>query len=168
MARQPRPVEDRDMASVADELMALARSIQAQHLHQPNTQDGTDHDQQHQSAEGVGQALPARKLLALAEKTYEDRRRRDRVIGQSDLFGEPAWDILLDLFVAYLTDKDVSVSSACIGSASPPTTGLRWLSVLEDNGLVLRQKDLTDQRRTLVRISDTGIERMGQYFNAIA
>ena len=158
-----------DMASVADELDALAQSIRRNHsagseaARARQTSDGNDN-----SADEISSALNPRKLLALAEQAYADRRRRDRIIGQSELFGEPAWDILLDLFIVKLKDRDVSVSSACIGSAAPPTTGLRWLGVLEDNGLVLREKDLADQRRILVRISDEGVARMRDYFETLS
>jgi len=164
MESQAKLSESRRMASVADELIALAHSIQAQ---QPDKTEYL-HDSHHdQSTQAQDRALPTHKLLALAQKTYEERRRRDRIVGQADLFGEPAWDVLLDLFVAFLTDKDVSISSACIGSAAPPTTGLRWLGVLEENGLVVREKDLQDQRRTLIRLSDAGIDQMRKYFHAI-
>ena len=36
----------------------------------------------------------------LARQTYDDRRRRTKIFKSEDLFGEPAWDILLDLFIA--------------------------------------------------------------------
>ena len=163
-ANQARTADSRDMASVADELIALARSIRAQYLDAPEAQHDNQDEQSTQAQERI---LSTRKLLFMAQQAYEDRRRRDKIVGQPDLFGEPAWDILLDLFVAYLSDKNVSISSACIGSAAPPTTGLRWLDVLEEAGLVVREKDLQDQHRTLVRISDAGIDQMSQYFHAL-
>ena len=67
----------------------------------------------------------ARNHLALARKAYALRRKRAALFGNPDLFGEPAWDILLDLYIAAGEGKPVSVSSACIGSAAPATTGLR-------------------------------------------
>lgn len=105
-------------------------------------------------------------FLAIARARYEARRKRVAVFDRQELFGEPAWDILLDLYIAHAEGKPVSVSSACIGSASPPTTGLRWLGVLQDAGLVEREHDLRDQRRVLVRLSEDGIERMEDYFRS--
>ena len=102
-------------------------------------------------------------LLNLAVFIYDQRRRRCAVIGGPELFGEPAWDILLDLYIAHARGKNVSVSSACIGSAAPPTTGLRWLGILQDEGLVLREADPRDHRRVNVRLSDEGIARMETY-----
>ncbi len=100
----------------------------------------------------------------MAIRQYERRRRRTAIFGNAELFGEPAWDILLDLYIAFIQDKPVSVSSACIGSAAPPTTGLRWLGVLCDQGLTLREHDPNDQRRVLVRLTDRGVAAMDAYF----
>lgn len=105
-----------------------------------------------------------RRFGVLARKTYAARRRRAAIFGQADLFGEPAWDILIDLYINHVESKDVSVSSACIGSAAPATTGLRWLGVLAENDLVLREHDPDDQRRVLVRLTERGLEAMDRYF----
>ena len=99
-------------------------------------------------------------LLQAAQMRYDERRKRSAIFGHSELFGEPAWDILLDLYIAHAKGKEVSVSSACIGSAVPPTTGLRWLGILQATGLVVREHDSGDQRRVLVRLSHEGIEKM--------
>ncbi|MFU7528886.1 MarR family transcriptional regulator [Qipengyuania sp. ASV99] len=102
-----------------------------------------------------------------AREIYTQRRRRAVLFGNPDLFGEPAWDILLDLYIAEVEGKAVSVSSACIGSAAPPTTGLRWLGVLAENNLILREHDPEDQRRVLVRLTDSGLAAMDQFFSGI-
>ena len=104
--------------------------------------------------------------LALARKAYALRRKRAAIFGNPDLFGEPAWDILLDLYIAQAEGKQVSVSSACIGSAAPPTTGLRWLGVLADEGLVVREADPEDHRRVLVRLTPSGQAAMDRFFEA--
>ncbi|MEP0392514.1 winged helix DNA-binding protein [Erythrobacter sp.] len=100
----------------------------------------------------------------LARDAYAIRRRRGTIFANDELFGEPAWDILLDLYIAHAESKPVSVSSACIGSAAPPTTGLRWLGVLSENELILRQHDPEDQRRVLVRLTEKGLTAMDEYF----
>lgn len=108
-----------------------------------------------------------RRHLALARQAYTLRRKRAAIFGNPELFGEPAWDILLDLYIAHGEGKPVSVSSACIGSAAPPTTGLRWLGVLADHGFVLRENDPEDHRRLLVRLTRSGITAMERFFDAI-
>lgn len=75
---------------------------------------------------------------------------------------------MLDLYAARARGEAVSVSSACIASAVPSTTGLRWLGTLEEAGLVERANDPGDQRRVLVRLTRTGIQRMETYLRAAA
>lgn len=108
-----------------------------------------------------------RRYLALARQAYSLRRKRAAIFGNPELFGEPAWDILLDLYIAHAEAKPVSVSSACIGSAAPPTTGLRWLGVLAEEGLVVRENDPEDNRRVLVRLTRQGIAAMERFFDAV-
>lgn len=103
----------------------------------------------------------------MAREAYAVRRRRTTIFDNCELFGEPAWDILLDLYIAHVEDKPVSVSSACIGSAAPPTTGLRWLGVLAEQELILREHDPEDQRRVLVRLTEKGLSAMDQYFASL-
>lgn len=108
-----------------------------------------------------------RRYLALARQAYALRRKRAAIFGNPDLFGEPAWDILLDLYIAHGESKPVSVSSACIGSAAPATTGLRWLGVLADEGLVVRENDPQDHRRVLVRLSREGVAAMEKFLDNV-
>lgn len=102
--------------------------------------------------------------LVLARRAYADRRRRDHLF-DADLFGEPAWDLLLDLFVATREGRPVSVTSACIAANVPTTTALRWISALEAKGLVVRENDPRDARRALLRLTETAYDRMLSYFS---
>ena len=103
----------------------------------------------------------------LASQCYRERRVRDRIFDDATLFGEPAWDILLDLMSAEMTETRLSVSSACIGANVPPTTALRWLAILEERGLVTRENDASDRRRAFVRITPEGVRKMKSYFTEI-
>ena len=91
------------------------------------------------------------------------RRRRRQIYFSDDLFGEPAWDILLDLYAAELAGQKVSVSSACLASGVPSTTGLRWLSKLVDGGWIRREYDTLDGRRCWVFLTQRGISAMRKY-----
>lgn len=121
------------------------------------------------AAEAITRPTPRseRRYLALARQAYALRRKRAGIFGNPELFGEPAWDILLDLYIAHAEAKPVSVSSACIGSAAPATTGLRWLGVLADEGLVVRENDPEDHRRVLVRLTRKGITAMERFFDSV-
>jgi DNA-binding MarR family transcriptional regulator len=102
-------------------------------------------------------------LALLAEEVYRDRRRRARHLPVR-LLGEPAWDIMLDLFVAGGRGQAVSVSNACLAADAPASTALRWLQHLQAEGLVERLPDATDARRHYVRLTDQGVAQMSAYF----
>ncbi|ABD25686.1 transcriptional regulator, MarR family [Novosphingobium aromaticivorans DSM 12444] len=97
--------------------------------------------------------------VEVAREIYASRRRRHKFL-PVDLFGEPTWDILLDLYLAAREDRRVPTTSACIGAHVPPTTALRWLRILEARGLVEREDDGRDGRRTFVRLTRAGLVAM--------
>jgi hypothetical protein len=96
--------------------------------------------------------------------------RSRRMRGQffvGELFADPAWDMLLDLFAAELERRRVSVSSLCIAAAVPPTTALRWIGTLHDAGLFERHADPSDRRRAYIALSQKALEGMRSYVNAV-
>lgn len=99
----------------------------------------------------------------VAKMVYAERRRRERVFAGYAIFGEPGWDILLDLYVAHGECREVSVSSACIAAEVPPTTALRWIRMLTDKGLLTRQLDPSDRRRVNLRLAPEALKRMELY-----
>lgn len=80
-----------------------------------------------------------------------------------DMFADPAWDMMLDLYKAHLEGRTISVSSACIAANVPPTTALRYLTQLCDRDLVVRQPDHLDGRRIFVQLSTAGLEAMDRW-----
>ena len=94
------------------------------------------------------------------------RRMRGQFFEDS-LFGDPAWDMLLDLFAAGLERRQVSVSSLCIAAAVPPTTALRWIATMNESGLFERRADPSDRRRAYIGLSDKGAGGMRAYVTAV-
>lgn len=70
------------------------------------------------------------------------------------LFADPAWDMLLDLFVARAEQRPVSVSSLCIAANVPASTAHRWIQALIDQEAVRRRADPVDRRRIFIEITD--------------
>jgi Winged helix DNA-binding domain len=95
------------------------------------------------------------------------RRLRDQFF-DSQLFADPAWDMLLDLMAAQLERVQVAVSSLCIAAAVPPTTALRWIKTMTDAGLFERVADPDDGRRIFIQLSESASSAMQRYFNAVA
>jgi len=160
-----RPVESdrreivRKLVDNANQLLALARSLDPAAGH-------ANDEPEFVPAIPLGDhaSLPWGDL---AQDGYRERRIRDRVFADKTLFGEPAWDLLLDLMASEMAGRKLSVTSACIGACVPSTTALRWLTLLEERGLVLRENDTRDGRRAFVRISPDGFRKMVSYFDAV-
>lgn len=107
------------------------------------------------------------EAFRLAKSLYALRRRRDSALGIKGLFGEPAWDILLDLYIARMSRTDLQVSSVCIEAGVPSTTILRWIARLEAEGLVYRAADKADARRRYVRLTEVGHATILRVLNSL-
>lgn len=103
----------------------------------------------------------------MARQLIRQRRMREEFFA-AELFAEPAWDMLLDLYAARLDRRLVSVSSLCIAAAVPGTTALRWIKTMTDAGLFLREADPHDGRRIYLMMSDEAFEAMGRYFDQLS
>jgi DNA-binding MarR family transcriptional regulator len=82
----------------------------------------------------------------------------------SELFADPAWDMLLELYAAALTQRKLTVSRLGARSGVPMTTALRWIGTLEREGLIARSHDRLDARRVFLTLSETGETAMSAYF----
>jgi len=91
------------------------------------------------------------------------RRLRARYFSE-ELFADPAWDMLLDLLQAEITQLRVPVSSLCIAAAVPATTALRWLKTLVTQGLFVRRPDPHDGRRVYVELAPDASHALRRYF----
>jgi DNA-binding MarR family transcriptional regulator len=102
-----------------------------------------------------------------AKRLIRDRRARDNAF-ESGLFADPAWDIFLHLFVAGELGQATSVNDVCIAAAVTPTTAVRWMSALENKGLVVKTRDDRDDRRTTIRLTDQTFADMRKHLGSIA
>ena len=86
----------------------------------------------------------------------------------SDLFADPARDILLDLFVAGEEGRRISISSCCIAASVPPTTALRWIGMLKKRNLIQESVDPGDGRRKWLSLTPQIHDAMRDYVNTVA
>lgn len=107
----------------------------------------------------VAQVRKLHQMSRAAEDLYRFRRSRDAML-PSALLGEPAWDMLLDLFIHEVEGRKISITSLCLASSAPSTTALRYIDLLEKHGLLSRTKCTTDQRVTFVHLTRTALMKL--------
>jgi DNA-binding MarR family transcriptional regulator len=80
-----------------------------------------------------------------------------------NLFGEPAWDILLTLYMIDGDQRRLSTRDLSKLANLALTTALRWLDYLEEQGLIARKTNPFDRRVIYVELSDKGRSAMDHY-----
>ena len=105
--------------------------------------------------------------LAVAKWLYWSRGLRPTMLASS-MFGEPTWDLLLDLYIREKTGSRSSVTSACIGSRVPHTTALRHITALSKAGWVVRIPDEGDKRRFWLALSPMALKKLDAHFDSLA
>ncbi len=145
-----------EVARIADSLSRLTRSEVPERsagIHNETMAFRMDTDGVETDAAEIRRVIRARRMRA---EYFE-----------GDLFADPAWDMLLDLYAAELEHRQISVSSLCIAAAVPPTTALRWIGTLNEAGLFDRKADPSDRRRAYIALSDAARRGMERYIAAV-
>lgn len=106
-------------------------------------------------------------LAEEAQRQILDRKVRQRFVPNS-LLGEPVWEMLLDLFVCQANRKLVSVTSLCHASQSPATTALRYITLMEESGLVERIASDADRRVKYIRMTTKTFAAMSLYLAMVS
>jgi DNA-binding transcriptional ArsR family regulator len=129
------------------------------------TFESADHNESEGAQPGADNRTPADPDVSADSVSWVigARRQRGRYLSE-ELFADPAWDMLLDLFHAEVGQRKVCVSSLCIASGVPQTTALRWLKELVEQGLVTRRSDPVDGRRVYVELAPHVSKALRRYF----
>jgi DNA-binding MarR family transcriptional regulator len=106
--------------------------------------------------------LDSAALVSLARKEFEGRKARLRYFSKS-MFGEPAWDILIALYMTDVAGPRQTVGRITQMANAPPTSALRWLAYLERDKLIVREPHPTDRRVTFVELTDRGRTAIKNY-----
>ena len=80
-----------------------------------------------------------------------------------NIFGEPAWEMLLALYVIDGEQRRLSTRQVAKLASLSLTTTLRWLDYLEEQDLVSRRPNPFDQRVVYTELSDKGRAAMDTY-----
>jgi|GEM_PF-2211828 len=116
---------------------------------------------------GEPEPLAPSVLLAEARRLSAGRKARDRVFGR-DLFPNPAWNILIELFVAAEEGRNVTIKSACVAAGVPQSTALRHIAHLIEVRLAARAQHPSDARSAYLKLTDRGRAKMVTFISLSA
>jgi DNA-binding MarR family transcriptional regulator len=102
--------------------------------------------------------------IALAKAIRRARLRRTNYVSKA-MLGEPAWDMLLALYVNDRDGPRLSVGRLATLSGAPMTTALRWIDYLAKERLICRHAHPTDRRSEIIELTDRARSALEQYLS---
>lgn len=87
------------------------------------------------------------------------RRGREAAFGR-DLFSDPAWDLLLELYAARLAGRSVTLAELATAIDIPRSTSARWINALVERGLIITTTDSVDCTQLRLDLSPDAAARM--------
>lgn len=107
-----------------------------------------------------------RSAVRLTLVTSEIKRRARRLnYLRAELLSEPAWDILLHAYSLQLNRRRVTASELVDRINAPSTTVVRWMKVLELDGLLTRTIVASDSTQVTVELTRKGLTALEGYFS---
>ena len=76
---------------------------------------------------------------------------------------EPSWTILLEVYRAEITGRRLSVSKLCALDEASQTTAWRRIRAMEDAGLLVRDQDPADARRSFVTLTEPAVHAVADF-----
>jgi DNA-binding MarR family transcriptional regulator len=138
-----------DLAGVAERLSALAAELRHRQAHHPVA------------------TLQAGPSLAAVAQTLLDQRLSRKNFLPCALFHEPAWELLLCLFVAHERGTALSVKELVSCVDAPVTTSQRWVDQLVHMKMLHREVDPADRRRLGITLTASAADSMARYLSHI-
>lgn len=110
-----------------------------------------------------GDAVQRRTAISAADVQAILAARRLRELCLGPEIGDVGWALLLEAFAEHLEGRRVALTSLGAAEGIPRSTAHRWTRALIDRGLLSSGPDPTDDRITLVALSDEAAERIRAY-----
>ena len=112
-------------------------------------------------ASSIGDADAGRITSALDYiEAVRRLRRQSRELAGLD---EASWAILLEVYRADITGRRLSVSKLCATDEASQTTAWRRIRTMESDGLLVRDLDPTDARRSFVSLTDSAARAVSAF-----
>lgn len=105
-------------------------------------------------------------LAARARMIFAQRRRRARYFN-SAMFDEPAWDMLLALYITDVAGGRLTVGQLISWVGVPHSTAIRWIDYLEKERFVVREAGDEDRRVVRLNLTDKARNAMNSYLGEV-
>jgi hypothetical protein len=155
MSKHAPGTEAKRLLALSEQVSRVAQSLAQLAVGGPGAAEGANSntDELEVALESVARVIRARSVRALYIPT--------------ELFADPAWDIMLHLLHAEIAHGRVSVSSACLASGLPERVGLRWLNTMVEHGLAQVQSDADDLGSGSVELAPEVSRALRRYFREV-
>ena len=90
------------------------------------------------------------------------RRAREPSLGRN-LFSDPAWDVLLQLYAFHIRGCQVSVPELSLAIGTPESITARWITALQENGLVGCRQNKDQPSQLWVALTTAGAMKMKRF-----
>jgi len=107
------------------------------------------------------------KRVLTLKSMLEFRNVRSELLPQ-EIFGDPAWFMLLELALIDRSGKRTSVSGLCMSAKVSQTTALRRVQDMVEAGLIVRRSDPEDRRRTYISLSPEARQKLDTLLDRIS
>lgn len=105
-----------------------------------------------------------RDAVSIARAILEDRKQRSQIFNRG-MFGEPAWELLLNLYIMDKQGPRLTIGGLVQIAGVAQATALRWLDYLKVQGLITREEHPTDSRTAIVTLTDKARDALGMYLS---
>lgn len=106
------------------------------------------------------------ELILRARIVLNSRQQRTQYFNRA-MFGEPAWDVLLALYITEKTEGRQSIGRIAEWINAPLSTVARWIDYLEKERLVSRQAHPNDRRVIFITLLEKGRELLDAYLGGM-
>lgn len=103
-----------------------------------------------------------------AKRLYAERQRRLSYFSNRPMFTDASWDILLCLFIGGAEARPAFLGELSSAANCAPSTALRWLYVLAEEGLVNIVKHSEHLPEIGVALSTHGRATMSRYLSDVS
>lgn len=110
--------------------------------------------------------FPFQDLLARTEMLTTVIKRRDQAFNEPELFSQTGWEILLQIFSAHLSGRNVTVFKVCEDTHLPMSTARRWLQILERKGHISLICRVAEPLSAEIQLTDRAISSLSSVIAA--